>query len=166
MSQGSHQIQTQAQQLLQTLSPYQILVVKLLELPTMELEERVRAEILDNPALEEGKEMPEHESTDDFGTDFNEDNTFELYQHTYTVLWVRYTGSFSLNGSTLTGVYSDGEKWNSYTIKYNGETKQIRLTNAEKNEESIYTSTTIPTEIVEDATDAVNVRSVVFEKFL
>ena len=76
MSQGSHQIQTQAQQLLQTLSPYQILVVKLLELPSMELEERVRAEILDNPALEEGKEMPEHESTDDFGTDFNEDNTY------------------------------------------------------------------------------------------
>ena len=76
MSQGSHQIQTQAQQLLQTLSPYQILVVKLLELPTMELEERVRAEILDNPALEEGREMPEHESSDDFGSDFNEDNTY------------------------------------------------------------------------------------------
>ena len=76
MSQGSHQIQTQAQQLLQTLSPYQILVVKLLELPTMELEERVRAEILDNPALEEGREMPEHENTDDFGSDFNEDNTY------------------------------------------------------------------------------------------
>ena len=43
MSQGSHQIQTQAQQLTQMLSPQQILVVKLLELPTMELEERVRA---------------------------------------------------------------------------------------------------------------------------
>ena len=57
MSQGSHQIQTQAQQLTQTLSPQQILVVKLLELPTMELEERVRAEILDNPALEEGKDI-------------------------------------------------------------------------------------------------------------
>lgn len=76
MSQGSHQIQTQAQQLLQTLSPYQILVVKLLELPTMELEERVRAEILDNPALEEGKEMPEHDNTDDFGSDFNEEYTY------------------------------------------------------------------------------------------
>ena len=76
MSQGSHQIQTQAQQLLQTLSPYQILVVKLLELPTMELEERVRAEILDNPALEEGREMPEQENTDDFSSDFNEDNTY------------------------------------------------------------------------------------------
>ena len=76
MSQGSHQIQTQAKQLLQTLSPYQILVVKLLELPTMELEERVRADILDNPALEEGKEMPEHDNTDDFGSDFNEEYTY------------------------------------------------------------------------------------------
>ena len=79
MSQGSHQIQTQAQQLLQTLSPYQILVVKLLELPTMELEERVRAEILDNPALEEGREMPEHESSDDFGS-MNENSQNDLYE--------------------------------------------------------------------------------------
>ena len=76
MSQGSHQIQTQAQQLTQTLSPHQILVVKLLELPTMELEERVRAEILDNPALEEGKEISEQDP--DIDTDFHED---ELYSN-------------------------------------------------------------------------------------
>ena len=74
MSQGSHQIQTQAQQLTQTLSPYQILVVKLLELPTMELEERVRAEILDNPALEEGKEISEQDH--DIDTDFHEDDLY------------------------------------------------------------------------------------------
>ncbi len=74
MSQGSHQIQTQAQQLTQTLSPHQILVVKLLELPTMELEERVRAEILDNPALEEGKEISEQDP--DIDTDFHEDDLY------------------------------------------------------------------------------------------
>ena len=74
MSQGSHQIQTQAQQLAQTLSPHQILVVKLLELPTMELEERVRAEILDNPALEEGKDPSEQDH--DIDTDLNEDNLY------------------------------------------------------------------------------------------
>lgn len=74
MSQGSHQIQTQAQQLTQTLSPHQILVVKLLELPTMELEERVRAEILDNPALEEGKDPTEQDH--EMETDFNEDNLY------------------------------------------------------------------------------------------
>lgn len=56
MAQGSRQVQTQAQQQIQTLSPQQILVVKLLELPAVELEDRVRAELLENPALEEGKE--------------------------------------------------------------------------------------------------------------
>ena len=76
MSQGSLQIQTQAQQLAQTLSPHQILVVKLLELPTMELEERVRAEILDNPALEEGKEITEQNHGDEFESDFNEENPY------------------------------------------------------------------------------------------
>ena len=76
MSQGSHQIQTQAQQLLQTLSPQQILVVKLLELPTMELEERVRAEILDNPALEEGREPSEQDHADELETDFSEENLY------------------------------------------------------------------------------------------
>lgn len=58
MAQGSRQIQTQAQQQIQTLSPQQVLLVKLLELPAVELEDRVRAELLENPALEEGKEEP------------------------------------------------------------------------------------------------------------
>ena len=56
MAQNSNQIQVQSQQQMQTLSPLQILVVKLLELPTVELEDRVKSELLDNPALEEGKE--------------------------------------------------------------------------------------------------------------
>ena len=66
MAQGSRQIQTQAQQQVQTLSPQQILVVKLLELPTVELEDRIRAELLENPALEEGKEET---ATDDYSND-------------------------------------------------------------------------------------------------
>ena len=53
MRQGNYQIQKQQQ--IQTLSPQQVLAVKLLELPTIELEERVKAELLDNPALEEGE---------------------------------------------------------------------------------------------------------------
>ena len=56
MPQTSRQIQSQTQQQVQTLSPQQILVVKLLELPSVEFEDRVRAELLENPALEEGKE--------------------------------------------------------------------------------------------------------------
>ena len=60
------QEQTQAQQQLQTLSPQQIMAVKLLELPTVELEERVHSELLDNPALEEGREPSD---TDDCHAD-------------------------------------------------------------------------------------------------
>ena len=63
----SSQVQTQTQQQVQTLSPQQILAVKLLELPTVELEERVHAELLDNPALEEGKEPSEDGLHDDEG---------------------------------------------------------------------------------------------------
>jgi RNA polymerase sigma-54 factor len=66
MAQRSQQIQSQVQRQIQTLSPQQMLVVKLLELPTVELEDRVRAELLENPALEEGKEESLNEEfTDD-----------------------------------------------------------------------------------------------------
>ena len=68
MAQDSRQLQTQAQQQLQTLSPQQILVVKLLELPVVELEERIHSEILDNPALEEGREANNNEDDNDFET--------------------------------------------------------------------------------------------------
>lgn len=73
MAQNSRQVQTQAQQQVQTLSPQQILVVKLLELPTIELEERIHAELLDNPALEEGKEPSDEPDVDAEAYNTNED---------------------------------------------------------------------------------------------
>lgn len=45
------------QKLQQKLSPQQIQLIRLLELPAIELEERVKHELEDNPALEEGKEV-------------------------------------------------------------------------------------------------------------
>ncbi len=65
MIQGSRQIQTQTQQQVQTLSPQQVMAIRLLELPELALEERVRGELLENPALEEGKEQQESEEYDD-----------------------------------------------------------------------------------------------------
>lgn len=44
------------QKLLQKLSPQQIQVIKLLEIPTMLLEQRIKKEIEENPILEEGEE--------------------------------------------------------------------------------------------------------------
>ena len=64
MAQGSNQIQVQKQEQRQTLSQQQLLFVRLLELPTEGLEERVRSEVLENPALEEGRESSDE---DDYG---------------------------------------------------------------------------------------------------
>jgi|WetSurMetagenome_2_1015567.scaffolds.fasta_scaffold12589_2 RNA polymerase sigma-54 factor len=56
------------QKLLQKLSPQQIQMIKLLEIPTMQLEQRIKAEIEENPALEEGaieESMVQTEPTED-----------------------------------------------------------------------------------------------------
>ncbi|MDR2969000.1 MAG: RNA polymerase factor sigma-54 [Tannerellaceae bacterium] len=58
------------QQLQQRLSPQQIQLIRLLELPVMELEEKIKHELEENPALEEG-----YEPADDF--DGEEDGSME-----------------------------------------------------------------------------------------
>ena len=60
------------QKLQQKLSPAQIQVIKMLEVPTLELEERIRQEIEENPALEEGAEVDN--DADDFDEGFNEED--------------------------------------------------------------------------------------------
>src|SRR5262245_1396163 len=56
LKQGLHQ------KLLQKLSPQQIQLMKLLQIPVATLEQRIKEEIQDNPALEEGLEEEEEES--------------------------------------------------------------------------------------------------------
>ncbi len=54
------------QKLLQKLSPQQIQMIKLLEIPTMQLEQRIKKEMEENPALEEGEEQDfDQADTDD-----------------------------------------------------------------------------------------------------
>jgi RNA polymerase sigma-54 factor len=47
------------QKLLQKLSPQQIQMIKLLEVPTLQIEQRIKKELEENPALEEGPEEEE-----------------------------------------------------------------------------------------------------------
>ncbi|MCG8412478.1 MAG: RNA polymerase factor sigma-54 [Bacteroidales bacterium] len=51
--------QSLQQKLLQKLSPQQIQMIKLLEIPTIQLEQRIKKELEENPVLEEGKEDDE-----------------------------------------------------------------------------------------------------------
>jgi len=63
----------------QKLSPQQIQLMKLLQIPTLELEQRIKEELEVNPALEEGNEEPETESlsTEDNSDDYEEDSRTE-----------------------------------------------------------------------------------------
>ncbi len=70
LSQGLYQKQ------LQRLSPQQIQLMKLLQVPTANLEERIKEEMEENPALEEAEEGHEDELTelkDEFSDDGEED---------------------------------------------------------------------------------------------
>lgn len=78
MSQSLIQTQNQQQLLTQTLSPQQLLQVRLLELPISELEQRVHTEMDDNPALEvssvhdvEDDVYSENPSNEDYDDDFD-----------------------------------------------------------------------------------------------
>ena len=65
----SSQRLTQTQKMLQKLSPQQILLMKLLQIPTMELSSRIKEEIEENPALEENEEFSNIDDDSDNDSD-------------------------------------------------------------------------------------------------
>ena len=76
--------QSLQQKLLQKLSPQQIQSMKLLQLPTMELEVRIKEELEANPALEEGQEQDEWDEeladlAEDEGNEAMEEFDFDEY---------------------------------------------------------------------------------------
>jgi RNA polymerase sigma-54 factor len=71
------------QKLLQKLSPQQIQMIKLLEVPTLQIEQRIKKELEENPALEEGPEdeaeSPEESEEEQPGDEEkNDDDEFTL----------------------------------------------------------------------------------------
>ena len=72
------------QRLEQRLSPQQIQLMKLLQVPTMELDQRIKQEIEENPALEEGAEEIDEDDRDDDYEDQekekqeNDDDNFDI----------------------------------------------------------------------------------------
>jgi RNA polymerase sigma-54 factor len=76
--------QSLQQKLLQKLSPQQIQLMKLLQVPTANLEERVKEELEENPALEVGEDgHDDFEEADDFKSDSEEDYESEVSADEY-----------------------------------------------------------------------------------
>jgi len=71
----------------QKLSPQQILLMKLLQIPTMALEQRIKQEIEENPALEDLAESEDEykdpDSEDDFENEFDNESSDEFDLHDY-----------------------------------------------------------------------------------
>ena len=72
--------QSLQQKLLQKLSPQQIQLMKLLQVPTANLEERIKEEMEENPALEQSEEGHEDEFEDSLKDEFegSEDDEFDV----------------------------------------------------------------------------------------
>ncbi|MCP2042798.1 RNA polymerase factor sigma-54 [Pontibacter sp. BT731] len=64
------------QLLSQKLSPQQIQFIKLLQIPTVELEARIKEEMEVNPALEEGREESENEYSDSESEDYDSEDDY------------------------------------------------------------------------------------------
>jgi RNA polymerase sigma-54 factor len=70
------------QKLLQKLSPQQIQVIKLLEIPTMQLEQRIKKELEENPVLELEMDSP---APDDESYDQDNDDSRDVDNEEFTV---------------------------------------------------------------------------------
>ncbi|WP_020536340.1 RNA polymerase factor sigma-54 [Lewinella cohaerens] len=73
--------QTISQKMLQKLSPQQIQLMKLLQVPTINLEQRIKEELEANPALEEGLEREDRLVEEQENRDEATDDNFELDEY-------------------------------------------------------------------------------------
>jgi RNA polymerase sigma-54 factor len=69
--------QSLQQKLLQKLSPQQIQLMKLLQVPTVALEQRIKEELESNPALDEGVENEREIDQEEYEDDYNDENKRE-----------------------------------------------------------------------------------------
>lgn len=117
MAQRSQQIQQQKQVQRQNLSQLQVLFVRLLELPTEGLEERVHAEVLENPALEELHDTdiqiaPDEEYDELEKSEYNDDEGDEI--------GTAYTNEADEDTLAALGDYRTIDDIPDYTLGYSG----------------------------------------------
>jgi RNA polymerase sigma-54 factor len=122
------------QRLLQKLSPQQIQVIKLLEIPTMQLEQRIKSELDENPILELIEGEDNDESYDEEQDDSQSDDEFSLedYLNEEDVPSYRLsTNNYSKDDKQVEVPYSSGISFHDSLID------QISLSDLTEDEELI-----------------------------
>ncbi|MBO7220817.1 MAG: BACON domain-containing protein [Alistipes sp.] len=107
----------------------------------------------------------EEESVNQVYMNFHDDNTFDLYQKLYSVVWFHYKGTYSLNDNMLTGVYSDGIAWSAeYNVLY-GINQICLIKKSDNSDISIYAKESIPDYIIDEAKDPDSTRSEIKHRY-
>ena len=84
--------------------------------------------------------------------DFNDDDTFEIYQQVWSFDYELYTGTYTVTGDIVTGIYSDGSIWASgYKFVKDGDTLTF-YSQEDQSVTSVYTKCEIPAGIKAEAT--------------
>ncbi len=108
--------------LFQKLSPQQIQLIKLLEIPSLQLEQRIKKEIEENPVLEEGsddEENPLEKEQDDDGNDDSDEYTDEFTLEDYieddeTPAYKLSISNFSKDDKKYEVPYSEGNSFHEH----------------------------------------------------
>ena len=84
--------------------------------------------------------------------DFNPEGTFAIYQQVWSFDYECFTGTYTVNGDIVTGVYEDGSNWAcGYKFAKSGDTLTM-YSQEDQSVVSIYTKCEIPQSIIEEAT--------------
>ena len=122
--------QSLQQRLLQRLSPQQIQLMKMLQLPTVELEKRIKEELEINPALDEGEEQIQDADHEEGFDEKRDDFDFQEYVNDDTPYYKTQSNNFSKDKEEYQKPLSFGYSLSERLIK------QIRLKiKNEKNKE-------------------------------
>lgn len=130
---------TLQQKLLQKLSPQQIQVIKLLEIPTMQLEQRIKKELEENPVLELESDMPGVDDPGDFGdndevvkdADNEEFSVDDYYEDEEIPTYKLNTNNFSKDDKYVDVPFSVGTSFNEFL------TEQLSLSELNEDERQL-----------------------------
>ena len=85
---------------------------------------------------------------------FEENGSFDLYQKVGEGRYRHYTGSWTCEGNTLSGIYSDGIAWgSSYTVAFTDKDNMTLTTLNGSDEAMVYTRESVPSEVREECID-------------
>ncbi len=91
------------------------------------------------------------DQTVDVYISFSGDKTFTMYQMIGTGRYRKYSGTWTLTETTLTGKYSDGKQWgSSYEVEMSSADSRLTLT-SDSGEVDTYQKASIPSSVTDTA---------------